>query len=152
MDGPAETIKPIRNQQEKVDGRGFKLPESSLGGPRRDLGKVALFVSLASMILVVIFFFGLNQNISGLNREVGKVSDMNEKLADLNVRFATVEQKMSAIDAVPAEVKRALVTGMLGDLAQRTGRLAGELDSAEQTAKLNQAVQLLQEVQQELSK
>jgi len=116
-----------------------------------DLGKVALFVSLLTVILLVVFFFGLNQNVTGLTQEVQDIPEIKEQIATMTERIDGMETEMAALQELPQESRRMVVRTMLQDMAQRAGYLTGQLDSEEQSAKLNQAMQLLEDVQSDLS-
>ncbi|MGE4265789.1 MAG: hypothetical protein AB7E46_15095 [Desulfovibrio sp.] len=113
----------------------------------RDMGKVALFVSLLAVLLVVIFFFGLNQNISGVSAQVKELSKVTGQLEDMNGKLATLEEHVAAFDALPQKARRMVYATMLQELSQRVGSLSATADTEEQVAKLTNAMQLIQEVQ-----
>lgn len=115
-----------------------------------DLGKVALFVSLLTVILLVVFFFGLNQNVTGLTEEVRDIPGIKERIATMDSRIEGMETDLAALKDLPQESRRMVLRTMLQDMAQRAGYLTQQVDNEEQSAKLNQAMQLLEEVQTDL--
>ncbi|MGE4298667.1 MAG: hypothetical protein AB7E47_11610 [Desulfovibrionaceae bacterium] len=113
----------------------------------RDMGKVSLFVSLLSVLLVVIFFFGLNQNITGVSAKVKELAAVSGQLEQVNGKLTALEERVATFDALPQKAKRMMYATMLLELAQRVANLSATADSEEQATKLAEAMKLIQEVQ-----
>lgn len=114
----------------------------------RDMGKVALFVAILSVVLLVVFFFGLNQNLKGVSARVDGVAAIN---SDLTSRMVNVEDKIVALEKLPHKSKMMVMGTMLQDMAQRAAYLGSQMDTEGQSEKLQRAMELLQQVQTEIT-
>lgn len=122
-------------------------PVEAVDKTSRDMGRVALFIAILAVILLVVFFFGMNQNISGLTARVDGLSTLKDDVAVLGGRVDTVEASM---EKLPVKARKMVVGTMLSDMAQRAGYLGTQVDSQEQSVKLSRAMELLQQVQVEV--
>lgn len=147
MQASAEKVHDLKVDPRKLTKEEAEEIKAKTNG---DLGKVALFVSLLTVILLVVFFFGLNQNVTGLTEEVRDIPEIKERIATMSSRIDGMETEMAALKDLPQESKRMVVRTMLQDMAQRAGYLTEQVDNEQQSAKLNQAMQLLEEVQTDL--
>ena len=81
--------------QKKEDANKVAGPENAaLQTPARggkDLGKVALFVSILAVVLLFVFFYGLSRNMSGLAREFDELQEEKARLAALGDRLEELE-------------------------------------------------------------
>jgi hypothetical protein len=117
-----------------------------------DLGKVALFISLLTVILLIVFFFGMNQNMTGLTDEVRDIPQIKERISEMSGRMDNMETEMAALRDLPQEARRMVVRSMLQEMAQRVNYMSVEVENEQQSVKLNEARELLQEVQADLAK
>ncbi len=132
-----------------------KAAEESRG---RDMGKAAVFIAILTILLLVVFFYALNRNMAGLTASVtGLTGQMQElttlraQVAEMDGAVSQIQEKMPLIDAVPTVARRAVLLGMVQDLSQRMEFIAKEAETAEQSAKLLQAKELLDSVRLELA-
>ncbi len=108
---------------------------------RRDMSKVALFVSILSVVLLVVFFFGLNQNLKGVSGTVDQLSG----------RMNGIEDKIVALENLPQKSRMMVMGTMLQEMAQRAAYMSTQMETPEQNEKLHQAMELLQQVQTEVT-
>ena len=146
METAHEKVHPIKSGTADPCG-GASCAEESMSKTYRDMGKVALFVSLLSVLLVVIFFFGLNQNITGVSAKVKELTAVSGQMEQVNGKLAALEERVATFDALPQKAKRMMYATMLQELAQRVAYLSATADTEEQVTKLTNAMQLIQEVQ-----
>lgn len=144
-----DKVRDIKSDPHQFSG---KEAEEIKARTNSDLGKVALFISLLAVILLIVFFFGMNQNMTGLTDEVQDIPEMKEQIATMGERMNAMETEMTALQELPQEARRMMVRSMLQEMAQRVGYMSIEVENEQQSAKLNQAMELLQEVQTDLSK
>lgn len=121
--------------------------DNAYGETQRDMSKVALFVSILSVVLLVVFFFGLNQNLKGVSSTVEQLSVSS---SDLTSRIAGVEDKLVALESLPHKSKMMVMSTMLQEMAQRAAFLSTQMDTPEQNDKLQSAMELLQQVQTQI--
>lgn len=79
--------------------------ESARRNTGRDMSKVAVIVSLLSVVLLVIFFFGINRNLAGVTEELSSLRGLRQDVTSL-------DEKVGRLEAVPAHLKYGLVTEM----------------------------------------
>ena len=120
----------------------------------QDLSKWSMVVSLLSLVLVLIFFFGLTQNVSGVADEVQAVSDLRTQVEGLqallqgsNQYIAGLDERLNAVESTQAEmVRQAVLQGMLSDMKLEAAALAKAIDDPAQAAKLAQVQELLEQL------
>lgn len=118
----------------------------------RDMGKVALFVSIMSVILLVVFFFGLNQNLTSLTEQVSVIPGIQQQIDGIDGKIAGIETELGTLKDLPAKTKKMVVGTMLQEMSQKAGYLGTQMENEAQNAKLQEAMQLMQEVQTDLQK
>lgn len=130
----AEKITPLDDYRGNEEGT---MPAESTAKTNRDMGKVAIFISILAVLLLVVFFFGLNQNIKGL------ASEMRAMGGD-------VTQLKSAMAELPGQVRRTIVADELQAIGSKIEYLRGKV-SPEEAAQLEQALKQLQAVQAQVA-
>jgi hypothetical protein len=111
---------------------------------RKDSGKVAIAISIMSIILLVVFYFGFRQNFTELRHKV-------EALNGLQSRVVTLEQDVTALKTLPQKTKYMLMGTMTQEMANKAAYLGTQAASKEQAAKILQARQLLDDIQKEFA-
>lgn len=138
----SEKVRTLKTDQQREPRSRGSDPEKILAETRKDMGKVALFVSLLTVVLVVVLYFVVDQNISGLSGQVQEAAALEQELNTLDARVTDMEN-------LPAQTRNLILSNDLVEMSQRAEYLAGQLDE-EQSAKLAQAGALILEVQQGL--
>lgn len=124
-----------------------------------DLSKIAIVVSLLSVVLSVIFFFGLNRNLSGLSNEVKDINIIRQNVAALDTYIDGILQQMGKVNTRIMELEekprteavRVLQESMIDDMLRRTEFMGGQLaeiapDDAATAEKLERLRTVLQEL------
>jgi outer membrane murein-binding lipoprotein Lpp len=119
--------------------------------PRRDMSKIALFASLAAVILLLGFYFNLNQNIKQLTMQVQDLSVIKTTVSSLDTKVGTMESKVAELETLPSKTRAALMSSILQEMTQKTSYMSTQLQSPEQQEKLMKAKELIQQVQTELN-
>lgn len=158
--------------------------DSDLNNPiskdtRKDMGKVALLVSLLVVVLIVIFYFSLKQNIatveknmtdsqgvkasvealaedmSNVEADVRGVEDemaaLQSQLADMDELMVEVQASLSDLQDLPQKAEKMVYASLLNQLAQQAGYLGDHLQGQDKD-KVLEAQKLLQQVQEGSSK
>lgn len=131
----SEKITSLDDYRSNEDGA---IPAESKDKTSRDMGKVAIFISILSVLLLVVFFFGLNQNIKGL------ASEMRTMGSD-------VGQLKTAMAELPGQVRRSIVADELQATISKLDHLRGKV-TPEEAAMLAHAVEQLKLVQGQVAK
>lgn len=143
----ARSEKPHPDNMEEIKRKGEK-----------DMGKVAIFISILSVLLLVIFFFGLNQNITGLNQEVQNLGDLRQDIGTLTSQLGNVQESVGSMDdrlveleKLPTLTRNMIIMNDLNAMNQRLNHIGSQLND-QQSARLQEAQQLLQQLQAELAR
>ena len=146
---PAQTAPPgtaAGAMSDAPEAEAAPMPET----PRRDMSKVALFASLVAVILLLGFYFNLNQNLKNLTAQVQDLASIKTSVATLDTKVGTMESKVADLETLPAKTRAALMSSILEEMSQKTSYMSGQLQSPEQQDKLMKAKELIQQVQTEL--
>lgn len=133
--------------------------------PNRDLSKAAIFMSVLTVLLLVVFFYALNRNFTGLVGEIedlkalraevsemdGSLGTIQDDVSGIHGDISAIQEKMTLLDAVPDITRRTMLRSMLQDLSQRVAFIAQETDTPEQSAKVKAAQELLKQVEAEMA-
>lgn len=127
-------------------------------GGNMDLAKIAIVVSLLSVVLSVIFFFGLNRNLSGLSNEVKdigvirtNVEALDSYVDDILTQMGRVNTRIMELEEKPRkEAVRVLQESMIDDMLRRAEFMGGQLaevapEDTDTAAKLERLKAVLQE-------
>jgi phage-related protein len=149
-----EKVTPLRPEKEQV-GQEQPIAQEIISDVRKDMGKVSMAISLLAVLLLVVFFFGLKQNVAGLeetvNTKLQVVADLQNQIQSLDGKIGSVEEKVAALENLPEKTKKMILANMLQEMSQKAAYLSSQVGSEEQSARLKQAVKLLQQVQGDLA-
>ncbi len=148
-----DEAKRIREQQDEAPVPPAS-PAGSASGRARDLSKWAMVVSLLSLVLVLIFFFGLTQNVTGVADEVQAVSELRGQVEGLqalvqgtNQYVAGLDERLGALEEIQAKmVRQAVLEGILSDMRIQAAALSGAVTDPAQAAKIAQIQEMLEEL------
>jgi len=144
-----EKVTPLRHE-EKTEDNKQQFAKDIIANSRKDMGKVAMIISILCVLLLVVFFFGLNQNISGLSAKVEELSSLKGDVQSLDSKVLSMEQKIATLENLPQMTKNMLLSNILQEMSQKAAYLSSQVSTEEQSEKLMQAKELLQQVQAEL--
>ncbi len=113
---------------------------------KRDMSRVALFISLLGVLLLAVFFFALNQNIMGVADKAQNVDILQERLQETENQMAGMQQRLVAAEKAQEKARHGALGLMAANIANQTAALHDALESEEQREKLRNAAALLQEV------
>lgn len=144
---------PAQSTAYATPAQEYSVPEASPAPqtPRRDMSKMALFASLVAVILLLGFYFNLNQNIKQLTMQVQDLAAIKTTVATLDTKVGTMESKVADLETLPAKTRATLMSSILQEMTQKTSYMSTQLESPEQQEKLMKAKELIQQVQTELN-
>jgi Tfp pilus assembly protein PilO len=111
----------------------------------RDMGRVALFVSILAVILLTVFFFGVNQNMTGLTAQVKDFGQVKQQLA-------AMQQQVAALENLPAATRKMVLSGMLAETAQKLAYVQSQVPEGDASARLAKAIEEITAAQVDLAK
>jgi len=111
----------------------------------RDMGRVALFVSILAVILLTVFFFGLKQNMAGLTEQVKDLGQVKKELV-------TMQQQVAALETLPQTTKKMVLSSMLAETSQKLAYVQSQLPEGEAAVQLAKAIEEIAAAQAAMAK
>ncbi|WP_319759496.1 hypothetical protein [Maridesulfovibrio sp.] len=118
---------------------------------QKDMGKVAMIISFMAVVLLVVFFYGLNQNLTSLTSEVKDLQSVRGEVADLNSQMAVVDGRLVELEKLPTKTRHIIMDGIIEEMNQKASYVGAQLGEEDQ-AKLAKVQELLKDVQSGLQK
>lgn len=120
--------------------------DPGVAAAQKDMSKVALLVALLAVLLLVIFFFGMNRNIAGLTDEVKSLGVLREEVSSLDKRLVDLKADM------PVQMQRMIAQDIVNEMAMKASYLSETLQGEELRAKMQEVLKGLKEVRDGLEK
>ncbi len=143
-----EKIKPVGEDNLSVSNPAFSNDE--VGGVKKDMGMVGIIISVLAVFLLVVFYYAMNKNMDHLSQEVGQITETRQMVQDLDVKMGEMDARIAELENLPEVVRSMVLGGMLEEMTQKAGYI-GAYVTQEQKAMLEQAQELMKQVQQELT-
>ncbi|OEU69008.1 MAG: hypothetical protein BA863_09465 [Desulfovibrio sp. S3730MH75] len=151
MSAATEKVHQMEDYQAKEESTEQDFAAGIGDTAQKDMGKVAVIISFMAIVLLVVFFYGLNQNLSSLTTEVKDLQGVRGEVATLNTQMATVDTRLVELEKLPMKTRHIIMDGMIEEMNQKAGYISQQLTPEEQ-AKLAQVQELLKDVQGGLQK
>lgn len=143
-----EKIKPVGEDNLSSSNPVFSNDE--VGGARKDMGLVGIVISVLAVFLLVVFYYAMNKNMDALSDEVGQITETRQMVQTLDTKMGEMDQRIAELENLPEVVRSMVLGGMLEEMDQKAGYIGGYV-TEEQKAMLEQARELMQQVQKELT-
>ena len=121
-------------------------PTPAVAETQKDMSKVSMIVSLLAVLLLVIFFFGMNRNIAGLTDEVKSLGALRNDVSSLDERVGQMKADM------PVQMRRMIAHDMVNEMAMQAFYLTDTLQDEALRTKMQAVLQGLKEVREGLEK
>lgn len=147
--GKVHKLESVRQNADAEDNTDIQSEVSSnqgLADTQKDMSKVAMIVSFLAVILLVIFFFGMNRNIAGLTDEVKSLGVLRQDVSNLDQRMVKMQEEM------PSQVKRMIAHDLVNEMAMKAAYLGNTLEGEADREKMQSVLQTLKEVRGSLEK
>lgn len=153
MSAATEKVHQMDDYQNKseVEAMGDEIAANVGDTAQRDMGKVAMLISIMVSVLLVVFFYGLNQNLSSLTSEVKDLQSVRGEVADLNSQMEVVDGRLVELEKLPLKTRHIIMDGIIEEMNQKAAYVGAQLSEEEQ-AKLAKVQELLKDVQSGLQK
>jgi hypothetical protein len=143
-----EKIKPVGEDNLSSSNPVFSNDE--VGGVKKDMGLVGIVISVLAVFLLVVFYYAMNKNMDALSDEVGQITETRQMVQTLDTKMGEMDERIAELENLPEVVRSMVLGGMLEEMDQKAGYIGGYV-TEEQKAMLEQARELMQQVQKELT-
>lgn len=139
--GKIHKLETVKGDEETTQGaESVAAVEAGVAEAQKDMSKVAMIVSLLAVLLLVIFFFGMNRNIAGLTDEVKSLGVLREDVAQLDQRMVKMQEE------VPVTMKRMIAHDLVNEMAMKAFYLTDTLEDEALRSKMQEVLVGLKEV------
>jgi hypothetical protein len=143
-----EKIKPVG--EDNLSGSNPAFSNDEVGGVKKDVGMVGIVISILAVFLLVVFYYSMNKNMDALSDEVGQITETRQMVQDLDTKMGEMDARIAELENLPEVVRSMVLGGMLEEMNQKAGYI-GAYVTDEQKAKLEQARELMKQIQEELT-
>ncbi|MFW5498460.1 MULTISPECIES: hypothetical protein [unclassified Maridesulfovibrio] len=151
MSAATEKVHQIEDYQQNEEKLGEDIASGVGETAQKDMGKVAIIISFMAVVLLVVFFYGLNQNLTSLTAEVKDLQTVRGDVEALNSQMAVVDGRLVELEKLPTKTRHIIMDGIIEEMNQKAAYVGAQLSEEEQ-AKLAKVQELLKDVQSGLQK
>ncbi len=139
----------VLQQGESRAKRGERAPEEILKEVKRDMGKVALIVSIMAVMLMVVFYFSLKLTVGSMEKKVAELYPLKKQVVVLDKTVGDLQNKMTRLEDLPEKTRKMIFANILNDLSQKTEYLSSQMKGA-QREKLLRIESMLKQLQRNM--
>jgi len=143
-----EKIKPVG--EDSMSGSNPAFSNDEVGAVKKDMGLVGIIISVLAVLLLVVFYYAVNNSMNELSGEVGQITETRQMVQDLDTKMSEMDARIAEVENLPVVVRSMVLGGMLEEMSQKAGYI-GAYVTEEQKARLEQAQELMKQVQEELT-
>lgn len=151
MSAATEKVHNLEDYQKKSEVTPDNFADGITDNAPKDMGKIAIIVSIMAIVLLVVFFYGLNQNLVNLTSEVKDLQSVRGEVATLNTQMTTVDSRLGELEKMPQRTRNIIMDGIIEEMNQKAGYISQQVSDQDQ-AKLAKVQELLKDVQSGLQK
>lgn len=145
--GKVHKLETVRAEEPSTgNAQSASVAGAGVAAAQKDMSKVALMVALLAVLLLVIFFFGMNRNIAGIADEVKSLGVLRQEVSSLDQRL--VELKAD----VPVQMQRMIAHDIVNEMAMKAFYLTDTLHDEALRTKMQEILLGLKEVREGLEK
>lgn len=111
--------------------------------------RIAVGIATAALLLLFVFFYALQQNVTGLGREIEELKSLNQAVLDLDNRHTVLDGKVTELNSLPRRTTSMTMENQVREMAHATQDLDQRLDGKHRD-KLAVIQTLLQEIGEDL--
>ncbi len=136
-------------QKEKKEKKDSKAPEEILKEVKRDMGRVALIVSIMAVMLMVVFYFSTRITVANMEKKIADLYPVKKQVVVLDKSVSDLQIRVKKIEKLPEETRQMIYGNMLNEMTQKAEYLSKHLKGADK-AKLMRVQRILQELETNL--
>jgi hypothetical protein len=128
-----------------------KGPEELLKEVKKDMGKVALIVSIMAVMLMVVFYFSMKLTVGSMEKKIAELYPVKKQVVVLDKSITDLKTRMAKIEQLPEETRKMIYGDILSELTQKAEYLSSHL-KGEQKEKLLKVQHILKDLETNLVK
>ncbi len=128
-----------------------KGPEELLKEVKKDMGKVALIVSIMAVMLMVVFYFSMKLTVGSMEKKLTELYPIKNQVVILDKNVDDLKTRMAKIEQLPKETRRMIYENILNELTQKAEYLSNHLKGQDKE-KLVRIQNMLKEIEDNMVK
>jgi len=136
-------------EKESMSKNKDKGPEELLKEVKKDMGKVALIISIMAVMLMVIFYFSMKLTVGTIEKKMAELYPVKKQVVILDKTVGDLQSRMKKIEKLPEETRKMIYGDILNEISQKTEYLSQHLKGS-QRDKLMEVKRILQELETSL--
>ena len=146
-EGKVHKLEAVKNgSDQESEAKDVREEAPAVTETHKDMSKVSMIVSLLAVLLLVIFFFGMNRNIAGLTDEVKSLGALRKDVSSLDERLGQMRTDM------PVQMRRMIAHDMVNEMTMQAFYLTETLQDEALRTRMQDVLQGLKEIREELEK
>ncbi|GAB6162047.1 hypothetical protein JCM12298_12060 [Desulfothermus naphthae] len=136
-------------EKESMSKNKDKGPEELLKEVKKDMGKVALIISIMAVMLMVVFYFSMKLTVGTIEKKMAELYPVKKQVVILDKTVGDLQSRMKKIEKLPEETRKMIYGDILNEISQKTEYLSQHLKGS-QRDKLMEVKRILQELETSL--
>jgi len=136
-------------EKESMSKNKDKGPEELLKEVKKDMGKVALIISIMAVMLMVVFYFSMKLTVGTIEKKMAELYPVKKQVVILDKTVGDLQSRMKKIEKLPEETRKMIYGDILNEISQKTEYLSQHLKGS-QRDKLREVKRILQELETSL--
>ncbi|GAB6888363.1 hypothetical protein JCM13304A_18620 [Desulfothermus okinawensis JCM 13304] len=117
-------------QKETKANTKEKAPEEILKEVKKDMGKVALIISIMAVMLMVVFYFSMKLTVGTMEKKITELYPVKKQVVVLDKTVGDLQSRMEKIEKLPEETRKMIYGDMLNEISQKAEYLSKHLNGA----------------------
>jgi len=133
-------------QKESKSKKDEQRPEELLKEVKKDMGKVALIISIMCVMLMVVFYFSIKLTVGTIEKKMAELYPVKKQVVILDKTVDNLQSRMAKIEKLPEETKKMIYGDILNEISQKAEYLSQHLKGSEKE-KLMEVQRLLRDIE-----
>ena len=133
-------------QKESKSQKNEQRPEELLKEVKKDMGKVALIISIMAVMLMVVFYFSMKLTVGTIEKKMAELYPVKKQVVILDKTVGNLQSRMAKIEKLPEETKKMIYGDILNEISQKAEYLSQHLKGSDKD-KLMKVQRILRELE-----
>jgi len=133
-------------QKESKSQKNEQRPEELLKEVKKDMGKVALIISIMCVMLMVVFYFSMKLTVGTIEKKMAELYPVKKQVVILDKTVGDLQSRMAKIEKLPEETRKMIYGDILNEISQKAEYLSQHLKGSDKD-KLMKVQRILRELE-----
>ena len=133
-------------QKESKSQKNEQRPEELLKEVKKDMGKVALIISIMCVMLMVVFYFSIKLTVGTIEKKMAELYPVKKQVVILDKTVGDLQSRMAKIEKLPEETRKMIYGDILNEISQKAEYLSQHLKGSDRD-KLMKVQRILRELE-----